>query len=57
MKRNLTRLSDRRLARLVRQCEKEIVEIGGCGSNDIACIARCKETGARSQSVDHGSAS
>jgi hypothetical protein len=45
MKRNLTRLSDRRLARLVRQLEKEIVKIGGCGSNDIAYIARCKETG------------
>jgi class 3 adenylate cyclase len=35
--------SDRNLARFVRQLEKELVEIGGCGcgANDIACNARC----------------
>jgi hypothetical protein len=43
MKKNLTGLTDRGLARLVRRLDKEIAEIGGCGcgASDIACIARC----------------
>jgi hypothetical protein len=36
-------MTDRDLARFVRQLEKELVEISGCGcgANDIACNARC----------------
>ena len=44
---NLKSMSDRDLARFVRQLKRELVEIGGCGcgANDIACIVRCEDTG------------
>src|SRR5262249_41571372 len=44
MRSNLKPMTDRELVRFVRQLEKELVAIGGCGcgANDITCIAGCR---------------